>query len=504
MMECSRKEGANIENVCPVKAKIAHEKKKEQRKKSNERTKRWREEQKKLAQVHEETVVEPERIKSQCPSLVDSGALVEYKPHAKQRAFHKSKSQSRWLIGGNRTGKTTCGAVEAIRCALYGETEGWVVSLSAQVQRDVAQKKILEFLPPQCIEGIVMQRGNKLSRGKHGIIDFIVVRNIVGTTSKIGFKSCEQSREKFQGTSLDWIWFDEEPPEDIYEEALLRTLDKGGKIWATMTPLKGKTWVFERIFLDNDNHFILQMSWSDNLHLKKCEIAKMKRNLSGEALQSREHGQFSESGGVVFREMSDANIIDPVELGGMEIFLGIDPGYRHPTGAVWVRTDGENFYVVSDYSVAEQSIEEHASALIGRSESLGMQKNESGQISAYIDCAAVQRHLVSQDETVAMKFSEHGINVIPWSNKNVNSSIHLIKSLLKNAQNDRRLKIFRTCTKLIKEMRSLYWGKGENPVKKNDHCLDALRYVLMALSRRKEEMSGSVGKLSEHKRRLTS
>ena len=44
---------------------------------------------------------------------------------------------------------------------------------------------------------------------ENGVIDFIRVKNVFGGTSIIGFKSCDQGREKFQGTSLDYVWFDE-------------------------------------------------------------------------------------------------------------------------------------------------------------------------------------------------------------------------------------------------------------------------------------------------------
>ena len=72
------------------------------------------------------------------------------KVHKKQLAFHKSPSRNRWVFGGNRSGKTECGAVECVYMARgvhpYREnrkdTFGWVVSLTSQVQRDVAQKKI--------------------------------------------------------------------------------------------------------------------------------------------------------------------------------------------------------------------------------------------------------------------------------------------------------------------------------------------------------------------------
>lgn len=48
----------------------------------------------------------------------ESGELDKYnkgrKKHKKQLAFHKCKKRNRWVFGGNRSGKTECGAVEAI------------------------------------------------------------------------------------------------------------------------------------------------------------------------------------------------------------------------------------------------------------------------------------------------------------------------------------------------------------------------------------------------------
>ena len=73
------------------------------------------------------------------------------KVHRKQLAFHKCKKRNRWVFGGNCSGKTECGAVEAVWLARgihpyrknRADVSGWVVSLSQQVQRDVAQAKLL-------------------------------------------------------------------------------------------------------------------------------------------------------------------------------------------------------------------------------------------------------------------------------------------------------------------------------------------------------------------------
>ena len=218
------------------------------------------------------------------------------KKHEKQLAFHKCAKRNRWVFGGNRSGKTECGAVECVYMARgihpYRKNRqnvcGWVVSLSAQVQRDVAQKKILYYLRRDWIEEIVMQSGRKDSP-ENGVIDFIRIRNVFGGSSVIGFKSCDQGREKFQGASLDFVWFDEEPPKEIYEECRMRVIDRRGDIFGTMTPLKGLTFVYEDIFLNrmgDGEAWYEFMEWSDNPYLSREEISLLESCLDEKQLQS--------------------------------------------------------------------------------------------------------------------------------------------------------------------------------------------------------------------------
>ena len=53
-----------------------------------------------------------------------------------------------------------------------------------------------------------------------------------------------------------------------------------------------------------------------------------------------------------------------------------------------------------------------------------------------------------------------------------------MKSYLKNAEGKAKLFIFKTCTNLIREIKGYFWGKGDTPVKKDDHALDELRYYI--------------------------
>jgi len=106
------------------------------------------------------------------------------KVHLKQLAFHKCQKKNRWVFGGNRSGKTECGAVETVYMARgihpYRQNRnnvfGWVVSLSQQVQRDVAQRKVLHYLDKRYIEEVIMLSGKKDSP-EYGVIDQIKVKN---------------------------------------------------------------------------------------------------------------------------------------------------------------------------------------------------------------------------------------------------------------------------------------------------------------------------------------
>ena len=404
--------------------------------------------------------------------------------HHKQIDFHRDSSKSRWVFGGNRTGKTECGAMESLWLVtgmhpyqtVDAAKHGWVVSLSTQVQRDVAQAKILKYLPTEFIKDVVMKSGRR-DNPKNGVIDFISVRNKFGDISTLGFKSCDQGREKFQGTSLDFVWFDEEPPEEIYEECLLRTLDTGGIVFGTMTPLKGRTWLFDRIMLGNE-HSIHQMSWEDNPFLKSEEIASMERSLSCEQLESRKYGRFSEGSGIVFSEFDEDSTVEPFRIKADEWIVAIDPGYVAPTACVYVARVGEVFYVVADYAVSGKTVEEHAKAIVSKCESLGIPKCEVwGMHTALIDSASVQQNLGAKS-SVATQFRNNGLHVDTKVNKHVIDGIMKVKALFRNSEGVRRLYVFKNCVNLIRELRTYSWGDNERPVKKNDHCIDALRYAL--------------------------
>lgn len=409
--------------------------------------------------------------------------------HKKQMLFHKSKARNRWVFGGNRTGKTECGAVEAVWFArgihpfrsIDKPTSGWVVSLTGEVQRDVAQKKVLSYLPREWIHSIVMKKGRR-DNPDGGIIDFILVKSLHGGLSVIGFKSCDQGRSVFQGTSLDWVWFDEEPPQDIYQECRMRVLDKRGDIWGTMTPLLGLTWVYNDIYLNTDDPEIWHqtMSWRDNPYLDKEELALMERVLSKEERRSRQYGEFASKSGLVYPEFDQRiNVIEPFDVPKhWQSMISIDPGFVNPLSAHWYAVDGDgNIFVVAEHFAAGKDCAWHSQRIKEISRQLGWKTDSAGRYAALIDSAALQRTL-SGMQSVAQLFLEEGIAVNPKVDKNVPSGIQRVKQYLGQDADKPKLYIFNTCTELIREFKLYRYGQGEEPIKKDDHALDELRYFV--------------------------
>ncbi|MBQ9782134.1 MAG: terminase family protein, partial [Clostridia bacterium] len=292
------------------------------------------------------------------------------KKHKKQLLFHKCKKKNRWVFGGNRTGKTECGAVETIYIARgihpYRKNKdnvfGWVVSLTREVQRDVAQEKILKYLNPDWILDITMIQGRKESP-ESGYIDQIKIKNVFGGTSVIGFKSCDQGREKFQGSSLDFVWFDEEPPKDVYDECRMRVLDRRGDIFGTMTPLKGLTFVYDEIFLNKYNSkqvWYEFIEWKDNPYLSKKEIKELENSMSESQLISRRYGQFVDESGPVYPEFNEnIHVIEPFSVPyEWQDTLSIDPGLKNPLSCHFYCVDYDgNVYVIAEHYMAGLSVE---------------------------------------------------------------------------------------------------------------------------------------------------
>ncbi|MBO5773510.1 MAG: terminase family protein, partial [Clostridia bacterium] len=380
---------------------------------------------------------------------------------------------------------------------------GWATTISAEVQRDVTQKKILRYLNPEWIEKIIMSSGSADSP-EQGVIDTIFVRSALGGVSQLTFKSYEQGREKFQGASLDFVWFDEEPPRDIYYECLMRVMDRVGDLFGTMTPLKGLTWVYDDVYLNpkgDEEIWTESMEWSDNPFLPVEEIERLSVTLDGEDAESRRYGRFMSNGGLVYPEFdSSVHVIEPFTLPKeWQSGISIDPGLSNPLSCHFYYEDYDgNIYVAYEHYEKGKSVDHHAKKIIEIAKEIGWRFRSDGRLDALIDSASNQRTL-SSEKSVAELFYERGIAVNTKVNKDVFSGISKVRELFQSRPP--RVYIFKNCVNFIREIKGYSWGNNDSPIKRDDHAMDEFRYYVMA-NIPTPEPAKPKNKLLAHKERL--
>ncbi|MDE7082481.1 MAG: hypothetical protein K2O89_02100 [Clostridia bacterium] len=162
-----------------------------------------------------------------------------------------------------------------------------------------------------------------------------------------------------------------------------------------------------------------------------------------------------------------------------------------------------NIYVVAEHFASGKDIDFHATAIKDISAKLGWKTDGRGRISALIDSAANQRTLASS-KSVSELFTDRGILVNPTVNKDVFAGISRVKSLLKRDNGEADIYIFKSCVNMIEEFKTYFWADGDKPVKRDDHCMDELRYFVMSRPKpaAKEEETSPV--LKDKLRRIRS
>ena len=414
---------------------------------------------------------------------IKNNKLEFYSPHKKQVEFHKLGSfvKERIFMAGNRCGKTYCGSMEMAMhlTGIYpkgwegkvfnASIDAWAASVSIEATRDILQSSYLGTddiagcIPKNCIEHITYRRGVS------GAIDTIYIKHVSGGISTLGFKSYDQGREKFQGTSKDLIHLDEEPDIGIYEECLLRTLDTGGLIMLTMTPLKGLSEICQHFMQDteNKNKQIVQASWDDTNHLSENEKTLLRKSLRPHEIEAREKGIPSLGSGKIYPIKESEIMVDPFTIpDNYKKCFGMDFGWSNPTAVVWGAIDPETdiLYIYDSYAVSEQSPAEHSISIKQRGEFIPGVCDPAGSMS-----------LQNSGISLIDLYAKAGIYLTKADNS-VEAGIMHIYELMKEG----KIKVFSNLEPFWREFRLYRRNEKGIIVKKDDHLMDAFRYLVVS------------------------
>lgn len=289
-----------------------------------------------------------------------------YKPYPKQKQFHDlgATKRERLLMAGNQLGKTYSAAAE-IAMHLTGEYPAWwkgrrfnkpikvwIAGISALLVREAPQTLLCG--PPGVDAalgtGLIPKESfvekPSLSRGVTDALDTLHIMHktdgIEDGISVATFKSYEQGRQKFQAGTVDIIWCDEEPPEDVYGEILARITATDGAIMMTFTPLLGRTKVVMR-FTDeaSPDRVVVTMTIDESFHMVGERKRKALAGYAKHELRARAEGVPMLGEGAIFTEVED-NISEPpmreIPVWWAKLW-GIDFGIGHPFAAVLLLWD---------------------------------------------------------------------------------------------------------------------------------------------------------------------
>jgi phage terminase large subunit-like protein len=417
----------------------------------------------------------------------------DFKPYAKQREFLDLGSirSERLLIAGNQNGKTHVGAYEAA-CHLTGQypewwkgrrfekpTRGWIAGETSLVVRDVQQKKLCgepgveDSFGTGMIPKDLFTDKPSLARGITDAYDTIQVKHVSGGISVARFKSYEQGRTKFQGETLDWIWFDEEPPLDIYSEGLTRTAATHGICWMTFTPLQGPTEVVLR-FLDEPSPYrgVIPMTIEDAEHISRDEKDRMIASWPAHEREARARGVPMLGSGRIFTAPEDSVTEEPItDIPPFWFKLwGIDFGIDHPFGAVLILWDKEAdvIHVHHAYRVKDALPIQHADAI--------------KKVGASVPVAWPNDGNVRRDDgkPMADHYKRHGAMMLDkhatWPDGSISTEAGVLE--IDEREKSGRLKYARHLSDLLEERR-MYHREDGKIVKMRDDLLSALRTAIM-------------------------
>lgn len=170
--------------------------------------------------------------------------------------------RQRLFLAANRVGKTIAGSYE-MTCHLTGlyphwwegkrfrkPVRAWAAGDTSETTRDIIQLELLGAASwnggKKVMDGSGMIPRDQLGdptwkRGVADLVDTIPIKHVSGGWSHLGLKSYDQGRRVFQGTAKEVIWLDEEVPEDVANECMIRLATTKGVLLQTFTPLKGLT-----------------------------------------------------------------------------------------------------------------------------------------------------------------------------------------------------------------------------------------------------------------------
>ncbi len=382
-----------------------------------------------------------------------------------QNEIAKDTHRFRVICCGRRFGKTTEAVEEIKGKAIYVPRRIAYVAPTYQQARDIAWEQLKHELKP-VITNLNEGRLELKIRTKDNKESHVVLR---------GWESIETLR----GQQFDFIVIDEVAMMKNFwtnwQEVIRPTLtDTKGEALFISTP-KGFNHFYDLYNMqDTDSDYkSFHFTTYDNPYIPVEEIDKARQELSSERFAQEYLADFKKTEGLVYKEFDRTRHLFteiPIGTGITERIAGADLGFTNPCAIpdIWI-DNTDTWWVKEEFYQT------------GRTDA---------QVAEYL--AAQNYDMVYPDPEAPAAISEmrkRGVNVrdVIKGKDSIKHGIDAVRERLKA----NKLRIHTSCKNTIMEFETYCYpdkkdmhNEEENPIKENDHMMDALRYPIFMRARR--------------------
>jgi PBSX family phage terminase large subunit len=299
----------------------------------------------------------------------------------------------------------------------------------------------------------------------------------------------ERAKDRIQGKPEIDGWYGDEvvkQPKSFVEMALSRLRkEDNGKIvvtpaWWTCNPDSPSHYI-KTDFIDKGLKASVR-NWSfgfwDNPLMTQEYIDKQVQRFSGVFYERMILGKWVSAEGQIYAGFSRADHIqEPPDKGIKEWIIGIDWGWDNPMALLLIAVDYDNrFYVVDEIYERERNIDVGLRNLI---ESKGWFKK--GVSWSYGD--------PSRPDSINLFYQVTGIRCLPAANDVYDGIQAVQRRLVDRGDGSRRVYVSSKCINTLKEIENYRWSRTKDdkgrdqPIKEDDHTVDALRYAIFTRDR---------------------
>lgn len=374
----------------------------------------------------------------------------------RQSRFVQDTRRFPGYVGGIGSGKSFAGGVKALM-RFDKPGLGGVFAPSYPMLRDATQRTLFMLLDQVGIPYEHHKGENRLT--------------ITPSGHEVIFRSLDNP-DSVRGPNLDWAWIDEASLVTKEASNIVNGRVRVGskpQVWKTFTP-KGRNWCWEEYERDATGdetdplHPLYRVKTAENPELP-ADFAQT-LGYTGVFAEQELGGAFVAFEGVIYQEFRRDRHVQVVDTEGWRTVLGADIGAKNPTAILRVHFAGDGrMHVSAERYQRDMSSDDITDALVSA-------LRESETECAWVDPSA---------KAYIQSLTRRGFRVKGAQN-DVLYGIGVVKTALVEG-----MTIDPSCVNTIAEFESYRWSDGEKdqPVKQNDHSMDALRYALVGESRPK-------------------